>query len=716
MKLQRLHIKRYGRFDDFAIDFGEGFNQIIGDNDTGKSTLVRAIYSVLFDNPSTARWEGHDANQSATDVPYLLHLEYQANGKSYSLTKDIATETTMLEEIETGGKWNTPSDVQEQIGKALGFTEKELYEASSLVWQDDLAGVGKATELIRDKLEKMLSNSKDDLLVSRLLQRISGRLAQIQGKDSGPAGEIQTVEKHIGEWTNDLNSTKSKIVELLEARRRQGTIGAELQAVQTAFEGKHDLFRKSKLALEAEQNLNQERDTYLEWGRRTKEAQESKNQITTKKETLKTLAKIERSDLRSAETLATQNQLLQSRLEDASVRAEKETEHAQLQQPKGWYRVLVGFALLSTVVCAFLWNKLHDVIYAGAAGAGVLVALITIVIWMSALAAHKRAISRQKEAEARREEEKERVQKGTEAIQAMLRRFNVKSVEEMEEKYEEYRDLDRDIKTLVARYETLLGNNNLKDMEVELDEMTARISQQQETFNKYRSYATTPEKLEQLQRELAELDKRLRQLQDESDNLENKLKFLEVGSDIMAPLQERIEEGDRQLRLLRAEAETLSIVARYLEEARRRVLKSSIEILEDEASQILRGLTNSQWQRVKLDRHTLAATITADGDNWMKSTSSLSRGTVDALYLSLRLALVKIISAETRPPIILEDPLLHFDRQRRDCAMSVLKQFGEDYQVLFFSTDRWNLEKADRTIDLNLTASAIGSPSPALSS
>ena len=715
MKLQRLHIKRYGRFDDFAIDFGEGFNQIIGDNDTGKSTLVRAVYALLFDNPAAAHWEGHHANLSTMETPYLLHLEYQANGKSYRLTKDIATETTMLEEVETGGKWNTPAAVQEQIGKALGFTEKELYVASSLVRQDDLAGVELATELIRDKLEKMLSNSKDDLLVSRLLQRISNRLAQIQGKDDGPAGEIQTVEKHISEWTNDLNSTKSKIVELLEARRRQETIGTELQAVQMAFEGKHDLFRKSKLALDAEQNLNQERDTYLEWGRRTKEAQESKNQITTKKEALKTLAKIERSDLRSTETLATQNQLLQSRLEDTAIRAEKEAESARSQQPKGWYRILVGFALLSTVVCVFLWSKLHEVIYVGGAGAGVVTALITAVMWMSASAAYKRALSRQKEAEARWEEEKEKVYKGSEAVQDLLRRFNVKSVEEMGEKYEEYRDLDRDIKTLVARYETLLGNNNLKDMEVELDKMTARISQQQETFNKYRLYATTPGKLELLQRELAELDKRLHQLQDESVNLENKLKFLEAGSDLMAPLQERIEEGDRHLRLLRTEAETLSIVARYLEEARRRVLKSSIEILEDEASQMLRGLTNNQWRRVKLDRHSLAAEITADGNNWMKSTSSLSRGTVDALHLALRLALVKIISAETRPPIILEDPLLHFDRQRRDCAMTVLRQFGEDYQVLFFSTDRQYLDEADCTIDLNLTASTTESLSPAVS-
>jgi uncharacterized protein YhaN len=336
-----------------------------------------------------------------------------------------------------------------------------------------------------------------------------------------------------------------------------------------------------------------------------------------------------------------------------------------------------------------------------------------VVMWMAAASAHRRALSRQSEAEASWEEEKERVYKGTEAVQALLRRFDVRSVEEMGEKYEEYRDLDRDIKTLVARYETLLGNNNLKDMEVELEEMTARISCQQEIFNKYRSYATTSEKLEQLQRELAELDKRLRLLQDENVNLDNKLKFIEAGSDIMAPLQERIEEGDRQLRLLRAEAETLSIVARYLEEARRRVLKSSIQILEDEASRILQRLTNNQWRRIRLHRHSLAAEITADGDNWMKPTSSLSRGTVDALHLALRLALVRIISEETRPPIILDDPLLHFDRQRRDCAMSVLRQFGEDYQILFFSNDRQYAEEADCTIDLNLTASTKESLSPA---
>jgi DNA repair exonuclease SbcCD ATPase subunit len=701
MKLIRLHLKRFGRFSDFAVDFRDGMNLIIGANDSGKSTLVRAIYTILFESPVRPRSEEHFSTLPSDEPPYLLQLEYRWQSKTYRLTKDVATETTMLEEVETGGKWNSAVDVQERIAAALGFKEKEIYLATSLIRQDDLAGVESATELIRDKLEKMLSNSKDDLLVSRLLQRISGRLAQIQGKEGGPSGEISAIEKHIEDWTIDLNATKSKIVELLEARRRRETIGAELLAVQKTFEEKHDFFRKSKLALEAEQNLNQERDAYLEWGRRTKEAQESRNQITNKKEELKSLVKIERADLRSTESLVTQNQLLQSRVEDAAIHVEKEKEHTQSLQPKVWYRIVVAFGLMATVVCAFLWNKLHGTIYAAAAGAGVLLALSVAVMWMTSTSSYKRAHKRWKDAEERLCEEKEKLQKGIEAVQAALRRFNVRSVEEMEEKYEAYRDLDRDIKALVTRYEALLGNNNLKDLEVELDQMTSRMSQQQETFNKYRAYATTPDKLEQLQRELAEQDKRLNQLQEENTSLENRLKFVEAGSDIMAPLQERIEEGDRQLQLLRSEAETLSITARYLEEARRRVLKTSIEILEDEASQLLQAMTNHQWKRVKLDRHTLAAEITADGTVWMKSLSALSRSTVDALYLALRLALVKTLSCESKPPIILEDPLHHFDRQRRDRTMAILRQFGDEHQVLFFSTDSAPVNIMAHQIDLN---------------
>jgi DNA repair exonuclease SbcCD ATPase subunit len=704
MKLQRLCVKRFGRFEDFTVDFGDAFNAIVGANDSGKSTLVRAICTALFETPSANRTDTRCINLASKEIPYLVHMEYQAEGKTYHLTKDMATELTLLEEVETGSRWNTPTEVQEQLARAIGFPDKEFYFATSLVRQDDLSGVESAAELIRDKLEKMLNNNKDDLLVSRLLQRIAGRLAQIQGSDTQPIGEISRIDKKVMEWTAELNSSKTKIIELLESRRRQETIGNEIQVTRRLFEDNHDLFRKSKLALEAEQNLNQERETYLDLGRRTKDAQEIQNQTVAKKEELKTMVKIERVDLKSTEALAMQNQLTQSRLEDAEQRLEKENENLRSLEPAGWYRVLVGAALLASVVNVFLWNKLHSALYLGGVGAGVLVAGIAVVLWLTALANFRRAAGKRLEAESRRNEEQEKLDKGTETLQAVLRRFKLDDVASLEEQYERYRDLDRDIKALVTRYESLLGESNLKDLENELGQMTVRISQQQETFNKYKAYATSPEKLELLQRELADLDRRLNQLLEERTTLENKLLYLEAGSDIMAPLQERIEDGERQMTRLREESEILSIVSRYFEEARRRVLKSSIEVLEDAASGLLNTLTEGQWRRVRLDRHTFAAEITPDGDGWIQS-SGLSRGTADVLHLALRLALVKIVSVDTRPPIILEDPLLYLDRRRRETALALLRELSEDYQILFFTADELLPEFARHRV--TLTADSI---------
>ncbi len=700
MKLQKFSLRRFGCFDDTTLEFGDGLNVLLGDNESGKSTLVRALGTILFDVPAGTFGAGKSNDSNPSAKPYLLNLEYHADGKNYRLTKDLATETILLEEIESGERWSTPAEVQAQIALALGITEKELYFATSLIRQNDLAGVEKANDLIRDKLEKMLNNNKDDLLVSRLLQRIANRLTQIQGRESVCTGEIAEFEKRINDWTTELNTTKTKIVELADSRCRQETIVNEIQVIQKLFEDKHELFRKSKQALEAEQNLNQERETYLDLGRRTRDALEIKDQITSKKEALKAIVKIDRTDLKTAESLAIQNQLGRNRLEDASAAREREDQAANLLQPKGWYRLLVGFALLASVVCIFIWNKTHGSVYLMGAGAGMLMTFVATVLWSLSTASYKHAQSKFKEADQRWRDEEERLHKNEDALQTIIHRFKVNSLEEMQDRYEEYRDLDRDIKALVTRYESLLGDSNLKDLEDELGKMTDRISRQQEVFEKFRAYAISAEKLEQLQREVAELDKRHSQLQEENANLEKKLLFLEAGSDLMAPLQERIEEGERQLKRLRSEAEILSITSRYLEEARRRVLKSSLEILEDEASAILGNLTNDHWKRVRFDRYSFAAEISPDGSTWMSSSESLSRGTVDTLHLAMRLALVKIFSGDVKPPIIMEDPLMFMDQPRREKAMAILDLMAQDFQILFLTADRQRLPWANRSIEL----------------
>lgn len=60
-----------------------------------------------------------------------------------------------------------------------------------------------------------------------------------------------------------------------------------------------------------------------------------------------------------------------------------------------------------------------------------------------------------------------------------------------------------------------------------------------------------------------------------------------------------------------------------------------------------------------------------------RSALSLSRGTADQLYLSLRLAVCRLCLPE-KPPIVLDDALAAFDDQRLGQALDLLQELAQD--------------------------------------
>ena len=64
----------------------------------------------------------------------------------------------------------------------------------------------------------------------------------------------------------------------------------------------------------------------------------------------------------------------------------------------------------------------------------------------------------------------------------------------------------------------------------------------------------------------------------------------------------------------------------------------------------------------------------------------LSRGTLDELYFSLRLALCELILPEEgSPPIVLDDAFVNFDDERLSRALMLLKKLSEKRQIILFS-------------------------------
>ena len=126
----------------------------------------------------------------------------------------------------------------------------------------------------------------------------------------------------------------------------------------------------------------------------------------------------------------------------------------------------------------------------------------------------------------------------------------------------------------------------------------------------------------------------------------------------------------------------LTIAQETLLEARQELQRRFAPRIAKRAQALLARLTEGRYQRLTLgsDFQLQAA---AEGEDTLQDAWWRSDGTVDQLYLALRLA----VAGELTPgaPLLLDDALVRFDDKRLKAALDILQQEAKDKQVLLFT-------------------------------
>ncbi|MEP6639660.1 MAG: hypothetical protein ABJC39_09965, partial [Chloroflexota bacterium] len=87
-------------------------------------------------------------------------------------------------------------------------------------------------------------------------------------------------------------------------------------------------------------------------------------------------------------------------------------------------------------------------------------------------------------------------------------------------------------------------------------------------------------------------------------------------------------------------------------------------------------------------------------------------GTLDLVYLVARLGLVRLVTGDRRPPLVLDDPFVTLDDARAARALVLLKSVATDFQVIYLTCSERYDEAADAVVILDGPTAVDEGPGP----
>jgi uncharacterized protein YhaN len=204
----------------------------------------------------------------------------------------------------------------------------------------------------------------------------------------------------------------------------------------------------------------------------------------------------------------------------------------------------------------------------------------------------------------------------------------------------------------------------------------------------FEDFAPTAGEVAAWEKEESELNGVIEREAREQHELAGRLKGMERTQHDFTAQEAETEYLTREIAALEQRHEAILIAIDTVESIARDYRSDYLPVLEERSAAYLRDMTEGRYPSIKLkDNWPALALPTTDGVDALPG--QLSTGTLDQLYLSLRLAACDLMSQHDMLPLVLDDPFVNFDDGRYREALSVLTEVARDRQILYFTAHTW---------------------------
>lgn len=170
-----------------------------------------------------------------------------------------------------------------------------------------------------------------------------------------------------------------------------------------------------------------------------------------------------------------------------------------------------------------------------------------------------------------------------------------------------------------------------------------------------------------------------RELLNRLSELKNKEEDIIAERKEQEQLLEELEQLKEQKVTNRTETEALDLAIKTIQDLSEEIYDSFGSVLNEQVSAIIQRITGNRYSEVRIDDQ--LRVMVRSGNSFI-SMEYLSTGTMEQIYLALRLAIANVLITEELP-IIMDDVFVTYDEQRIYETLSCLGEYRRHQMILF---------------------------------
>ena len=682
MKIENIKVNAYGNIENKDINLEEGINIIHGANESGKSTLLNYIISIFYgisrnkDGKALSDYEKYkpwNSNEFSGRISYKLE-----NGEKYEIFRDFNKKNPKiyndkLEDIsdrfETDKKDGSKFFI-EQMG-----IDKQMYLSTVVSTQEEVRLNEKNQNMLIQKIANLAGTGEDNVSYKKALIKLQEKIRDEIGTNKTSQKPINIIEKEIVEINN-------KIVETEKYRNRKYEIDAEKEQILSELK---ELEQQKQILQELQNSMKSEEETKnrLEIREKNRKDNIAKiNELTNQKNTINAESERVQSAKNHLQDIIKGHKENIEKLNSEIEKIANEKEETQEKEKPSISFIVITVVLAIALICSIILIK--NYIVSGILGVAIIANIVFYVINKN-----KQKVNKAKLREKINQEKQYKREKLENQKQQIIANVNT-TEKELEKQEEEEKQVNSELSMLKGQIILLEKNNEKITEEIEQDNKAIKEESnknKQQIIEKYKDKNINDLLyINDYQNYISKIEETINNNRIRIKGLEIEYNTIVPQLDEMVVLEEKREADKEKLAELREKESIINIAIENLMDAYEEMKTTITPKFTKNLSESIQKISSNKYNKVTINDEN--GMIIENNRGEYVEAIKLSTGTIDQLYLALRLSMIDELSKENLP-IILDESFAYSDNNRLKNMLQYLTSDLNNHQTIIFTcTDR----------------------------